>query len=103
MYMETDILCTIEPECYYEIVDFYENKNRTSRKTEFWKNFIIINLMKQLRKGKNENQIRNCIILIMVLLGNVPCDINSVIGTPSVHLSKEEHNSFISIMKTEFV
>lgn len=101
--METDNLYTIEPECYYEIVDFYENKDRNSVETEFWKNFIIIILMRQLRKDKNENQIRNCIILIMVLLGNVPCDIDSVIGTPSVHLSKEEHNSFISIMKKEFV
>ena len=60
----------IEMSCYDEIIDFYNDKSRSTASTQLWFGSYLIKLMGNLSKSQNPKYVKNCIIIMLCLFKN---------------------------------
>ena len=87
---------------YYDEILHYFNKNPQKIELEIWKNQEYIKLMKVLKKTENKQQIRNSIILLLMLFEDLPPDLLNARGNELKNLKPEEKNKLISLLKKEY-
>ena len=89
--------------CFDEILDFYNDENRTHISTELWINKFIANLFSGTLREQNYLQIRNCLLLLLNLFRVELPDHYHHKGKSFIELESEEKKSFKKILEQEFL
>ena len=87
---------------YSKILDFYQNQHLDRDSIEIWKSKSYIELMQVLKRTNNKNLVKNAIILILSLFEETPIDIYDCSGLNIQELKKDEKESYICNLRTEF-
>ena len=92
-----------EYDYYSSIIEFSQNQNVNEEAVELWKNKSFIELMKVLERNSRKEFVKNAILLILSLFEEHPPDMYSSLGKNVDSLNNGDKNSYISLLKTEFI
>ena len=92
-----------EYDYYSSIIEFSQNQNVNEETVELWKNKSFIKLMKVLERSSRKEFVKNAILLILSLFEEKPPDMYSRLGKNVDSLINSDKNSYISLLKTEFI
>ena len=92
-----------ELECYTKIIKLFLKINKDTTSIEIWKDKAIIKIMQKLKDPKNENWLRNALIILLSLFDNKPADLYSNLGVNTKKISSNERKNIFSELKKEFV
>jgi len=87
--------------CYNEILDFYNNKRRSTASTQLWLDGYLIKLMNNLSTSRNPNYIKNCIIVMLSLFKDKAPDRYHSQGKALKELKTPEKKYLFSALKKE--
>ncbi|MBY9005147.1 MAG: hypothetical protein KGD63_00125 [Candidatus Lokiarchaeota archaeon] len=91
-----------ELECYSYIIKLFSKFDKDPVSIDKWKNNLITRLMGALTNPKNENWLKNALIILLSLVDKNPSDLYANIGENLNILSKEEKDQIFSKLKEEF-
>ena len=103
--METyDNIDELEMICYDRILQVFNNQKEMGREElKLWKHKTIIKIMEIWNDTRNMNLVRNSLILMISLFGNIPPDIYNNRGININLLSEEDRNVLVDQLKGEFL
>ena len=93
----------VELDYYIKIVEFFQSNNLDRNTIEIWRSKSLIELMKVLKRTKNKEFVKNALIFIISLFEHIPPDLYSNRGINAEILNKKDKETYLSILKTEFI
>ena len=91
----------IDMSCYDDILDFYNNKRRSTTSTQLWLDGYLIKLMNHLSTSHNPKYVKNCIILMISLFKEHAPDHYHSQGKSIKELSFPEKKYLVKSLKLE--
>ena len=92
-----------ELECYTKIINLFSKISKDPISIETCKDKTITKIMEKLKDPKNENWLRNALIILLSLFDDNPADLYSNLGVNTKKISSNERKNIFSELKKEFV
>lgn len=90
--------------CYEQILSIFKKQEEMSRdEINLWKHQAIIRIMEIWNKTRNITLVRNSLILMISLFGNIPPDLYNNRGINIELLSQEDREVLVNQLKGEFL
>ena len=91
----------IEMSCYDEILDFYQDKSRSTVSTQLWLDGYLIKLMNILSTSQNPKYVKNCIIVMLSLFKDSVPDHYHTRGKSTEELKSSEKKYLYRALELE--
>ena len=88
---------------YMKIIDYFKKEKPNRKNLEVWKDKSLIELMELLERTQNRTLVKNAIILLISLFGNIPPDIYNNRGHDIREISKKDKKILMDELRDEFL